>query len=232
MFLDPRLHAKIYANERYILTSSANVTGSALGWNSRPNNELIVHPRPDDDEATRRYMNVLVGNGRRVDEELYQYFVQEVGEQPVVVETAPDSFVIPSFSEWLPASRDPVDVEAFYQGDLTRLTSSACIAAERDLAALETPPSLTLEQLRMHIGLELSQHPFVGQLRAQLTERRRFGEVGHLLAMHFALDRADASAAWQTLMRWLVHFQPGAWEYCKPRHSEMLIYVPPRIGPR
>ena len=31
MFLDPRLHAKIYANERYILTSSANVTGSALG---------------------------------------------------------------------------------------------------------------------------------------------------------------------------------------------------------
>ena len=228
LLLDPRLHAKIYSNEQHILISSANVTGAALGWNRQPNREVIGRPHPDHEEATRRYVGALIRQGRRVDEELYQYFLREVGEQQVVSETAADPLIAHAFDEWLPKCRDPNDVVLFYKGDLSQLTGSACVAAEFDLLALDTPRGLTPEQLRTHIGMELFQHPFVSQLRGHLSERRRFGEVRDLLARNFGLGRNDASDAWQTLLRWLVHFQPGLWEYCKPRHSEMLVYVAPQ----
>src|SRR3954447_2475597 len=42
VLLHDRLHAKFYRGDDAVLLGSANLTGTALGWSTRPNLELLV----------------------------------------------------------------------------------------------------------------------------------------------------------------------------------------------
>jgi hypothetical protein len=107
---------------------------------------------------------------------------------------------------------------------LRTLTDSAQHSAFADLQALQPPSGLDERQLRAHINAQLVLHPLVAELRNFLVTSRRFGEVAQFVGRWAGLGREDAAALWQTMIRWLVYFQPGEWELGKPRHSEILVY--------
>jgi hypothetical protein len=230
LHLVPRLHAKIFANESDVLVGSANVTGAALGWSALPNDEVLVHPSSDEVQAVRDFAAGLRERSVEVDDATYLHYADLLASFPRPT-VQPEELELPQPEPqtptvlWLPESRDPQDVERLYEGATTMLTSSAHKGAARDLVALDVPPGLSLSMLRAHINLQLTQHPLVSYLRDHLVERRRFGEVAQLVGKWAHMERDDANNAWQTLMRWLLHFQPAAWTYGKPRHSEILIHI-------
>jgi len=233
--LAPRLHAKIFAHEGEVLVGSANVTGAALGWSAVPNEEILVHPSEDERQAVRDFADGLSHRSSIVDDQTYAYYAGLLATfpAPAIVREPTELFdpeVTMPEGTWLPQSRDPQDVERFYVGDVTMLTRSAQSSARHDLEALEAPPGLSAPMLRAHIDLQLLQHPLVRRLSEHLRERRRFGEVAQIVGDWADLERDEASSAWQTLMRWLLHFQPAEWAYGKPRHSEILIKVGSALG--
>jgi hypothetical protein len=230
LHLVPRLHAKIFANESDVLVGSANVTGAALGWSASPNDEILIHPSSDEVQAVRDFALGLRERSVEVDQSTYVHYTDLLATfpRPPIQLEEPELLqpeVKAPTSLWLPESRDPQDVERLYDGSITMLTSSAQKCAARDLVALDAPPGLSLAMLRAHIDLQLLQHPLVRHLSGYLVERRRFGDVAQLVGNWAHLDRDDANNAWQTLMRWLLHFQPAAWTYGKPRHSEILLHI-------
>ena len=233
LHLVPRLHAKIFANESDVLVGSANVTGAALGWSASPNDEILVHPSSDEVQAVRDFALGLRERSVEVDQSTYVHYADLLAslprppmqlEEPELLQPEVEA----TAGLWLPESRDPQDVERLYEGSITMLTSSAQKGAARDLVALDAPPGLSLATLRAHIDLQLLQHPLVRHLSEYLVERRRFGDVAQRVGDWAHMERDDANNAWQTLMRWLLHFQPTRWAYGKPRHSEVLL----RVGPR
>ncbi len=232
LHLAQRLHAKVYASESDVLVGSANLTGAALGWSLQPNDEVLVHPAAEEAAAVRAFVAALVHRSIEVDDRLHSRYVEMIAGLPpfqlaeVLAEAEAGSEALAKRA-WLPESRDPMDVERLYAGDFTKLTRAARGDAARDLAALEAPPGLAPEVLRAHVNLQLHQHPLVRQLSDLLRERRRFGEVARIVGAWGDLDREDAARSWQTLMRWLLHFQSTDWVYGKPRHSEILMCVKP-----
>lgn len=225
----PSLHAKVFASERSVLVGSANVTAAALGWSASPNFEALVRPCPEDEAATRLYASELVDRSSPVDDRVHAHFVELVGSLPPLqlmpeFEPAATEAAVVVERHWLPRSRDPEDVLRFYQADLRTLTDSAQHSAFADLQALQPPSGLDERQLRAHINAQLVLHPLVAELRNFLVTSRRFGEVAQFVGRWAGLGREDAAALWQTMIRWLVYFQPGEWELGKPRHSEILVY--------
>jgi len=238
--LVPRLHAKLFATDAEILVSSANVTGAALGWSSAPNAEVITRPHADDVLVLRSYLADLCAKATPVDDDIYQRFVDLLASLPPRLPAEDDPALdelndeelppiegnaLTTARTWLPQSRDPEDVLRYYQGELKMLTGAAKASADRDLAALETPWGLDVRLVTAHISAQLVQDPLVRELRTYLSVSRRFGEVSRFVGQWASLSRQDADTAWQTLMRWLVYFQPESWAYGKPRHSEILLSI-------
>lgn len=224
----PRLHTKIFANENSVLVGSANVTRAGLGWSPSPNDEALVQPSEEDEIGTRQYISSLVARSVAVDDELHNRFVELVAALPVSLEPWDADLVEPEATgsgsrSWLPQSRDPEDVLRFYQG-VRSLTATATQNAHNDLRALEPPGGLSEDQLRAYIDAALMQHPLVSELRIFLTNPHRFGEVVRFVGDRTGCAHSEATVAWQTMLRWLVLFQPGRWNYEKPRHSEILTF--------
>lgn len=227
-----RLHAKIFVSEKSVLVGSSNVTGAALGWSPAPNEEALVRPCTEDEQAARRLVSKLMSEAAAVDDRLHGRFVELLEALPPVrpipeVELPSPELGAHEHRAWLPVSRDPKDVLSFYQADVRYLTGGAQAAASIDLANLDPPPGLEDDFMRLYVSAQIAQHPLVAELRDYLVTPRRFGEVAQHVGQWANLNREDAVAAWQTLMRWLVFFQPTDWAYGKPRHSEMLLYTGP-----
>lgn len=226
--LVPSLHTKAFLTPSEVLVGSANVTAAALGWSSRPNYELLVHPVSSEGPLVRSNVEHLWTVGIAVTDALYEQFRTQLDQfepPPIEDDVAVGDVTLPDL--WLPTSRDPADIERFFVDGETALGTSAALNAQLDLAQLDVETIFDAAQLRGHIYLSLLQHPLVTDLRGLLTERRRFGEVSRHIGRVANLERDEANTAWQTLMRWLLYFQPGDWEYEKPRHSEILRYTGP-----
>lgn len=221
----PSLHTKAFMNHVEVLIGSANVTATALGWTSRPNHELLAHPADTESLLVRQEIEVLWGNGTPVSDRIHARFVNQLGQFETPQSHEEAAFDEPSTTSWLPTTRDPADIERFHLNGETAVTSGTARTARTDLSALEASPALDRPQLNAHIDLALLQHPVVTELRTMLATRRRFGEVAGFIADTAGLERQEANTAWQTLMRWLIHFQPDDWQYGKPRHSEILLYI-------
>jgi hypothetical protein len=228
LVLQPRLHAKIVLSDSEAIAGSANITGAALGW-TQPSNEEVVLPAFDDYfRALESMVERLADTGVKVDDDIHNEFHAQLRKAGGVDQSETD---IPYDemslyeSSWTPKTRDPADLEALYFGYYQRLTASAAQTATIDLAALEVPPLLTNDLLHAHISMQLLQHPLVRDLERELATPRRFGEVLQIVRKWSGETREPAAERLQTLMRWLLHFQAGRWQYQKARYSESLVFV-------
>ncbi|MHB8804602.1 MAG: phospholipase D family protein [Coriobacteriia bacterium] len=232
LYLNHRLHAKVYRCTQRCLIGSANLTARALGWASLPNLELLVEC-PVDDPRLIAFESTLRDEAVRVDDDLYSRMTLLVdgyrGEAPAsIAAEEPEAWVTTADSQlsgrpmWVPATRQPEDLLLAYSGRSTELSLQGREAARRDLEALSIPDNLGPDAFRQAVAISLLQTPVASMVDRLLSEGpQRFGAVVNELRRSLVLDRETAQATWQTLMRWLLYFVPGRYERRVNRHTEM-----------
>lgn len=219
LWLHPNLHAKYYrADDAHILIGSANLTDSALGWRPDPNLEILL-AAPDAGEAHAAFERSLWSRARMVDDALHAAFVRALEAFPPPPAPPPAvQEVAPAFDDWRPQLRFPADLWHAYSGEAALLTLAAQESAAADLAAFAPPSGLDRRQFETWVALQLRQHPEMHAIDRFLSQSRRFGEVRDLLAQRGA---SDADRAWQSWMRWLLHFLPDDYEMRVANYSEI-----------
>ncbi len=243
LWLRPDLHAKFYRADEKCLVGSANLTAKALGWSNSPNLELLV-PLTASEPTLKTFEAELFRGCVQVNESLFEQMsatVQLLAEKypdlsPLVSDTPDTSQEETSASDekvpleaWLPTLRNPEDLYLAYSGQQEKLSTAAREAATSDLRSLPTPtiPNLPKTAFEACIGALLLQKPIVQQVDAFVETPQRFGAVRDLLASLpcATLSNFDADRAWQTLMRWLLHFLPHRYALSVPNYSEIFYRV-------
>lgn len=222
-FLCDSLHAKLFAFDDVALIGSANLTAKALGWSRSSNLELLLEVPAGTAEVA-----ALEQELRRISVPATAAIAAEVERVAALLPSFPAEPPPPETPEvaevlWRPRLREPRDLFVAYRGDAEQLSRQSLAAATADLAHLELPPGLERSSFEALVRTRLLQEPVVQRVDDLLGASRRFGEVRDLLAGSLDLDREEASYAWQTLMRWMLHFLPARYALSVPSHSEILV---------
>ena len=234
LLLLPSLHAKYYRADSRCLVGSANLTAKALGWAHSPNIELLIevpatHPRLVAFEqsaiaeawpATAELYALAMAAAESIRQER-DWPAQTSSAGDDNPHTEPDGASEENTGSWLPSLRHPSSLYRAYAGPLDDLTSASRIAASRDLAVLDPPTGLSADTFPIVIAACLLQMPLIARIDAFVATSQRFGAVRDLIAGAKGISRKEASAAWQTTMRWLLYFFPGRYFHCVPAHSEV-----------
>lgn len=225
LYLRHDLHAKFYRSDETCLVGSANLTMTALGWVTSPNYELLI--KSERTAQLISFEEQLFVSAVEVDEDLYRQIQIAVDVMPQTkIVTAIENKDEPAIDLecWLPTLRTPEKLFVAYQGSSDELTSAAKRATMSDLKAFDVPAGLNETQFRSYIAVALLQMPLINRVDRFVQTPRRFGEVKSLiksLACYRDNSDFDAVTAWQTLMRWLLHFLPDRYDLSVPRHSEI-----------
>lgn len=219
VYLYDRLHAKYYRNEHGVLLGSANLTGTALGWNRNPNLELLVTSTYDAIDAVERILHesctvATYQLAREVDE--IAALLPAVARDVPAVKHAGEPDI------WIPSLRMPSDLYRAYQYGAGSLAARSGGAAAEDLSVLDLPPGLDREQFETLVAHRLRNQPVFISIENHLSEPRRFGEMRQLLSRIAGIDRKEAEESWQTTMRWMFEFLPQRYQRSTFRHSEVI----------
>lgn len=204
------LHAKIYASESSVLTGSANVTAAGLNWNNNPNLEVLVRPSPDHETMLRNFCDELA-QLQPVDQGTVAMFQQ-------ILDAMPPRLASASARHWIPHTEEPLWlVEAVLSG-------KADAYVDKDRIALGLHDQVDESEVRKAMCRALAQSEVITDLRRFLLTERRFGEVSQWLKRR--VDETEPKRRWSATMNWLLELEPAEWRYRRPRHSELLTYVP------
>lgn len=220
LWLQSTLYAKYYRADDRVAIGSANLTNSALGW--RPNANLeILHDMGQSYPPREEFERALFERCTKVDSSLHDSFVAalEAFPRPPCPPASKEIVASEELGYWRPGLRFPENLFMLYAGDDQDLSTAARVAAALDLTALDPPPGLSEEQFKKWVGLALLQHPELRAIDAFVISSRRFGEMRDFLANRGA---ADANRAWQTWMRWILHFVPDRLAFHTANYSEIV----------
>ncbi len=236
LFLQPSLHAKYYRTGSECLIGSANLTAAALGWKVDPNIEALVsvaNDHPDllglEDQIFASAVSVNEGLVAAIEAAVAA--LRDEGVLGVIPETEFD----PETSEtlqptldrrrWIPRLRYPELLFTAYSGRQGELATGSRESALADLHVLNPPPGLRESGFNSCIAAALLQLPVISYLDHFVVAPQRFGAVRDMLAARLASgpEEFDPSEAWQTLMRWLLHFMPNRYAVSVPNYSEVFF---------
>lgn len=232
--LCPNLHAKYYRFDDKIVLGSANLTARALMKNSGANLELLQSSKRNDESHS--FEMALSGNSITVNNELFEQVKRIVGQQegielPSAVNEIGISYdeddlsneVEIDLNKWLPKSRNPENLYAYYSGDFDSLTTEQTIHAKKDLCHFPVQDGLKKHEFNQTISLFLLQMPVVQKIDGFLSKDRRFGEMADFLEIeyNFRAKGIDSKRKWQTLMRWLLKFLNDKYYYEVSNFSEI-----------
>lgn len=228
MYLCNHLHAKCYVFDDVALVGSANLTARALQWHGAPNLELVVRvvptlPEVEDLLHTLGRLAVPVTQGMH---EQYRDMLQRLGlRQTAPPEPSPELDSAHTPTAWLPETRHPPQLYPLYSGDWDRVTRSAQRTGSRDLQFLGLPAGLSKGEFCAAIALSLSHEPLFMEINRMAARRRRFGEYRSFMRGFLRTNgiERDAAEAWQTCLRWLLHFMEDEYSVETPRYSEILV---------
>ena len=239
LLLCSHLHAKYFKLDDRCIVGSANITGRALGWNNKPNLELLVEV---DYELSGlfNFEQILFASSTAVDEFIYQQTREAVEALPkatkvdateVIPEAEISSEQLTSGStplapiSWLPTTRHPETLFQAYCGEIDNLTRASRDSTASDLRFLELPDGLSSESFNVYVGAMLLQCPLISQIDGFLAVPQRFGGVTKFLKSLPCADNPDfdASHTWQTLIRWFARFLPGRYIKVKSDYSEVFV---------
>lgn len=226
LFLCTPLHAKYYRADEQVLVGSANLTQAALGWSPRSNLELLLSaswPAPQFLKFEELLLSLSVPATVDIRDRvaaaasLLDRFPQPSAAEPTA--EAPELFI--------PQTRNPEMLFLAYSGRVDALTTAARQQSADDLLALGLPSGLDDAQFRRFVGAILLQEPLVAEIDEFVARPRRFGEVRNLMAarLHSARRQRDPAEAWQTLIRWLLHFVPGRHRVMVQRYTEVFVRI-------
>lgn len=223
------LHAKYYRSDARVLVGSANLTAAALGWSPRSNLEILVESFFSD-ELHGAFERVLMSRSVRATVEARAFVEravalipqrENIGFDQRYAEESP--LETDDQASWLPVMRHPEALYRAYAGRVAELAIAGREQSARDLEALELPLGLTADAFRVFVASILVQVPIVVAVDGYLERPRRFGEMRDFVGRQLATMGVtrDASEAWQTLMRWLLHFLPDRYTSHTARYSEI-----------
>ncbi len=227
------LHAKCYIFDETAAVGSANLTARALGWHSRSNLELQLAV-PSRTLEVVSLLARLRRESTRVDVGIYEKFVElesKLSFDPLsridevalpIVATVPNEVV--ESGEWLPYTRAPDQLFVAYKGDDKNLTSALKETTTKDLEYLSIPRGMSKEDFEFAVQTTLLQLPFFQTVATMSEEPRRFGEYRDMAATFIAARGLirDPTDAWQTCLRWLLHFQGDRYGLLTPKYTEIL----------
>ena len=223
--LHDQLHAKYYRSEGAALIGSANLTGKALGWATLPNLELLVDAYP---HQVQELESRLTRDGVVATPEMAIAVADTAAllARPVLYAEGVEQ---PARQVW-PNGSPPFVIRQISTGHtlVAPCRLRPLYAAQGDLSVLDPPVGLSQPAFNALIASRLQQHPAVIDLESQLIGRARFGAVRDHISARFDMDTRDASAAWQTLMRWLLTFLPDRYHVETPHHSEVFRLTQPK----
>lgn len=231
LWLRSDLHAKYYRGDQQVLVGSANLTNTALGWFQQSNLELLI-----SSDVLADFEQELFHGSVIVDDTLYAHVKQIVDEfhvtvipklEPIeMIQEVLDEYDIPvaSLESWLPTLRHPEKLYTAYAGEWDLLGTGSRIAAYRDLLVFELPAGLSKEHFQAYVGFQLLQRHIIREVDKFVETPRRFGAVrDYMKTLACAAQEGfDADIAWQTLMRWLMHFLPIRYTTWVNHHSEII----------
>ena len=235
LLLRQNLHAKYYRGDAKCLIGSANLTATALGWNRRPNIELLL-PMDAETDSLASFESELIAGSTTVNDSIADYMRSVVAQLPERVETGADDLQFEydfesrapfgpesNISKWLPTLRDPVNLFTVYSGKTNNLLQITKESAFLDLADLRPPPWFDELEFNLIIGSILVQMPLIAALDIFCEKPQRFGAVTQFLRERIPDHNGvmDFDVIWQTFMRWLLYFLPGRYKRTQPRHSEL-----------
>jgi hypothetical protein len=231
------LHAKYFRFDNAVVIGSCNLTGAAMGYSAHANLELSL--TIEASEVTRAFEASLNEIGIVADHETYQHIKQLLADMPVpsfvanvtgsslecskqlfeAVDVNGSEIGVPDRYRWLPSCRTPDELFNAYRGRAEELTQGVRAAAISDLTYLDVPIGLDAPAFRAFVSAALLISPSIGKIAAFARTPRRFGEMRNFVAN--TSDARQPTEAWQTTMRWLLHYFPERFEMHEANFSEV-----------
>ena len=203
--LHPSLHAKYYRIDDRVFIGSANLTYSALGWARGSNLEILC--RPGDDFDAQGFEQRLLRESREINEIEFSRW-----EYLTKIENLREELNVGAHSRldtWRPSTRDLANLELAYRGKENEIASfDEQWAARYDLQALEIPPGLTQEAMKVWISTCLLTSHFANSVR-QLDEVHSPNSPG-LLAASYGLGVTEARRDMETVQNWFSFLDMGS----------------------
>lgn len=219
LWLHPSLHAKYYRADDVVALGSANLTDAALGWKPKPNLE-ILQSMGKTYSNRERFERALFDDAVMVDRTLYDSFISALEEFPnPKVDFKSATFSHLNICEWRPTLRHPETLYELYVGNDDVLTQAAREAAGSDLAYLDPPPMLSKAQFNSWVRMALLQNSEFTAIDRFVLSSRRFGEMRDFFVLRGA---KEGTRAWQTWMRWILHFLPDRLTFHTVNYSEIV----------
>lgn len=243
--LCPSLHAKYYRVDDTCFIGSANLTDTALGWNSTPNLEILCTYANGVSEC-QIFERELLSLSVLCEEVIYQEMIatvallkKEISQFQEIQNNTSNQMIAEntgvyssesvvntnhhSLNSWLPQSRQPGDIYLAYSKILSNYTTDSRNAALADLAMLQIPLGYSQPLFNRYVAIQLLQIPCILAVDSFVSNSQRFGAVAAFLntlpCSHST--NFNANNAWQTLMRWLLYFLPDRYERTVPNYSEV-----------
>jgi hypothetical protein len=246
LWLQQNLHAKYFRFGSRLFIGSANITGKALGTRKPVNLESLIELstdainyrgfehflRAESVEVNDELFHLINELSAEVSEQLsltdeYAFLPHDAGEESTFVAETPSAFDTDPSSHfkdrWTPTLRRPRDLYAVYSKDIESLTSSSVRNARADLKVFQLSNGLPRSLFNAEIRWQLFQMPIVQQIDTFVDEPKRFGAVSDHLNTLPCAESPDFNAkhAWQTMIRWLLHFFPDRYHYWEANYSEI-----------
>lgn len=234
LFLRHDLHAKLFVVDEKCLVGSANVTGTALGWRTPSNFELLVQMERSAAGIAGFLDELMSGTVRATEDHRIHMgkLVDQLASQSnyVLPDTAAaDSNLGAIPPDWIPNTMNPDELYLVYcdgqDADVSRSMLPNMLA---DLAVIGAPPGMSEREFVNWVGASIVQAPLVDGVLNYIASR---GSVSETVLMQL-LDEVGVDLGSSTprdklkaLQRWLTHFLPNRYE--TTAESLMLIRADP-----
>ena len=229
------LHAKYARIDNQSYCGSANLTLRGLGLSRYPNLEIASGI---EREQALAFENALLEACVSCSSADYEALLQLIeianGEQDsswrrFVSQSEGDPDNRPSFlpeANWIPVTRYPENLWLMYSGQFDRLTTFGREQCQVDLSRIAPPAGLSKQAFYAYIRVAMSASSWAETVNRLVPDQgMRFGlgrRVARDLLRGAGLSR-DPTDTWQTLLRWLVHFDPNRYRVSVPgKFSEVL----------
>lgn len=157
------LHAKLYIRDDELLTGSANLTATALGWCDTPNVELLTTVAISDPQV-QQCLESLAGSRDATEDERDRV---RVAAEAIMVNRLPlaAEVVDEMASTWFPRLGVPESLFLAYRSQTReRLSADSLEAADHDLAALDVAPGLDRQAFTVEVGRKFCAMPAMVQI--------------------------------------------------------------------
>jgi hypothetical protein len=207
-----RLHAKVYVADGVALVGSANLTGAALGWSSKPNLELLTALAVTD-EAVRQCLDHLAEARPATIEERdrIRNLAAELNLPDLNFFSDSDTTMPPVL--WLPRLAAPARLfQAYIPQTRDRLTTSVLDAALSDLEALGIPDGLPELAFRQAVADAFERMPAVRRLLSAAADDLRDAEGADIIRKIPVARDIEAEQQWLIVREWMTSFLGDRYE--------------------